>query len=172
MEEKERFLFQSLHRAWRLLRAFQWGAALQQGLGLPGTAPSRPAHQHPLGTEAGTWSENWRWDLALDVSTLGLQVSLVGGGGRTCIPTARTPCTCPALSLHAWPGSGLAFSSQDTACVPALPLVGLEKMPSTAHLTDQCQDIPSFQLKRNTVLRNFQGWTAFCLFLSTCFSHR
>ena len=77
LEEKERFLFQSLHRAWRLLRAFQWGAALQQGLGLPGTAPSSPAHQHPLGTEAGTWSDNWRWDLALDVSTLGLQVSLV-----------------------------------------------------------------------------------------------
>ena len=83
-----------------------------------------------------------------------------GGGAGLASPRPGLPgpWSPSALSLQAWPGSVLAFGSQDKARVPALPLVGLEKMPSRAHLADQCQDIPSFQLKRNSALRNFQGW--------------
>ena len=61
------------------------GRSTAAGCGIPfcrvwpslGNGPSTPAHQHPLGTEAGTYSENWRWDLGLDVLILGLQVSPV-----------------------------------------------------------------------------------------------
>ena len=83
-KEKERFIFQSLDQAWRLLWAFLWAAALQQavgsllqGLAHPGQCSFHPCPPASLGTEAGTYSENWRWDLGLDVLTLGLQMSLV-----------------------------------------------------------------------------------------------
>ena len=90
------------------------------------------------------------------------------GAGLDLCPSARAPrtlvslCSDPASLARGGsgppsrPGSALTVRSQDKARSPAFLLVCLEKMLSRDCLHNQCQDIPSFQLKRSASFRNLQ----------------